>query len=72
MNYMFSNCHKLKVIIGIDKLNTINVNKMEAMFQESNELEYLDLSNFNTIYVTNMIGMFNGCNQLKKIIGINK
>ena len=32
---------------------------MRAMFQECNEIEYLDLSNFDTSNVTNMEGMFN-------------
>ena len=42
------------------------------MFQECNELEYLDLSNFNTHNVTDMEAMFNNCNKLKEIKGINK
>ena len=41
------------------------------MFQECNELEYLDLSNFNTINVTDMSYLFNKCHKLKKIKGIN-
>ena len=35
------------------------------MFQQCNELEYLDLSNFNTSNVTDMEGMFNQCHKLK-------
>ena len=35
------------------------------MFQQCNELQYLDLSNFNTVNVTNMSFMFNNCNKLK-------
>ena len=38
---------------------------MKAMFQECNELEYLDLTNFNTSNVTNMSFMFRKCNKLK-------
>jgi len=45
---------------------------MNAMFQECNELEYLDLSNFNTSNVTEMEYMFNFCRKLKEIKGINK
>ena len=36
------------------------------MFQECNELEYLDLFNFDTSNVTDMSYMFNKCNKLKK------
>ena len=45
---------------------------MRIMFQECNELEYLDLSNFNTSNVTNMSWMFNKCNKLKKKINKRK
>ena len=41
------------------------------MFQECNELEYLDLTNFNTFNVTDMGWMFTRCYKLKKIKGIN-
>ena len=71
MSYMFNKCHKLKQIIGINKLITTNVINMESMFSECNELEYINLSNFNTINVKNMRGMFNKCHKLKQIIGIN-
>ena len=35
---------------------------MNTMFQQCNELEYLELSNFNTANVTNMKFMFNALN----------
>ena len=38
---------------------------MKAMFQECNELQYLDLSNFNTSNVSEKEGMFKGCKNLK-------
>ena len=41
------------------------------MFEEYNELEYLDLSSFDTTKVTKMVCMFNGCSKLKEINGIN-
>ena len=44
---------------------------MNAMFQECDKLEYLDLSNFNTSNVSDMGWMFNLCHKLKKIKGIN-
>ena len=72
MRAMFNKCHKLKQIIGINKLITTNVTDMKGMFQLCTELEYIDLSNFNTINVKNMGFMFNKCHKLKQIIGINK
>ena len=42
------------------------------MFQQCNELENLDLSNFDTSNVTDMGWMFNECHKLKEIKGINK
>ena len=71
MSFMFSKCHKLREIKGINNFNTINVTDMSAMFQECNELEYLDLFNFNTYNVTDMEAMFNNCHKLKEIKGIN-
>ena len=65
MELMFSKCHKLKQLKGINNFNTINVTSMRAMFYSCNELEYLDLSNFNTSNVTNMSRMFRDCNKLK-------
>ena len=44
---------------------------MKAMFQNCNELEYLDLTNFNTSQVTDMSFMFYECHKLKEIKGIN-
>ena len=35
---------------------------MKGMFEECNELEYIDLSNFNIINVINMGYMFNHFN----------
>ena len=44
---------------------------MKSMFENCNELEYLDLSNFKTSKVTNMENMFNQCYEIKEIKGIN-
>ena len=45
---------------------------MKGMFNECNELENLDLSNFDTSKVNDMVCMFNKCQKLKEIKGINK
>ena len=44
---------------------------MEGMFQDCEEIESLDLSNFDTSNVTNMAFLFNNCNNLKEIKGLN-
>ena len=62
---MFNRCKILKKINGINKYNTNEVNNMRAMFQECNELQYLDLSNFDTSNVTDKEGIFKMCNNLK-------
>jgi len=66
MSFMFNECSKLKVINGINKFNNLKVINMKAMFQNCQELEYLDLSNFNAINVIDMSFMFQGCHKLKK------
>ena len=64
MRNMFNKCDKLKVIKGINQINTNNVTNMNAMFQGCTEIENLDLSNFDTSNVTDMSFMFNECNKL--------
>ena len=64
MGFMFNKCHKLKQIIGINKLITTNVTNMHGMFNECNELKSLDLSNFNTINVLDFGLMFQECFEL--------
>ena len=54
MGFLFNECHKLKEIKGIENFNTIKVTNMNSMFQECNELENLNLSNFNTIDLNDM------------------
>ena len=55
---MFYGCHKIKEMKGINQFNTNKVTDMQSMFDECNELEYLDLSNFDTSNVTTMKQMF--------------
>ena len=65
------NSKKLKEINGLNKLITSNLIEMEGMFQDCEEIESLDLSNFDTSNVTNMAFLFNNCNNLKEIKGLN-
>ena len=62
---MFNECYKLKVIKGIEKFNTINVENMSAMFQNCNEIQSLNLSSFDTTKVKDISSMFNNCHKLK-------
>ena len=71
MGWMFNRCHKLKEIKGINKFITSKVTNMSTMFQECNEIEYLDLSNFDTSNVTDMGWMFFGCNKLDDLNLLN-
>ena len=67
MKNLFNKCHKLKQIIGINKFDTTKVTNMKKMFNECNEIKYLDLSNFNTINVINFDCMFQECFELKYV-----
>ena len=42
MKCMFNHCHKLKEIKGINKFYTNQVTNMKSMFQQCNELKYLN------------------------------
>ena len=45
---------------------------MVSMFEQCEELQNLDLSNFDTSNVTDMSWMFNMCRKIKEIKGLNK
>ena len=53
------------------KLEEFDEKNMTTMFQNCNELEYLDLSNFNPSNALDISFMFNNCYKLKFIIGID-
>ena len=40
---------------------------MKGIFQECEEIKYLDLSNFNTLKVSDISFMFNKCFNLREI-----
>ena len=65
--YWFGSCKKLKIIEGIEFLNTEKVKDMRGMFYECICLENLDLSKFDTKKVTNMRNMFYNCQKLKTL-----
>ena len=60
-------CGDIRIIEGIEYLNTENVTNMESMFHCCDELTTLDLSTFDTRKVTNMKEMFSSCENLTTI-----
>lgn len=77
MSYMFYTCSSLKIIKGIEDLNTSKVTNMNSMFyqfkpnQFSDTYNYqitcLDLSKWDVSNVTNMYCMFNNLKGLREI-----
>ena len=72
MGFMFNRCYKLTEIIGINKFNINKVNSMTAMFQESKELEYIELPNFKPYIFSNIGLKFKKCKKIKILKGIHK
>lgn len=66
-DFWFWGLRKLKTIIGIENLNTSEVEGMDFMFSECCSLTELDVSGFNTANVEDMESMFEGCSQLETI-----
>ncbi len=60
----FHGCSFMTEIVGINNLNTSNVEDMGWMFAGCTSLGSLDVSNFNTINVTSMYEMFYNCSSL--------
>ena len=65
--YWFSEMYKLTTIIGIDYLNTSEVEYMSYMFSNCKKLTNLDLRGFNTSKVTIFQLMFNYCTNLTSL-----
>ena len=47
MEYMFNKCYKLKEIKGIYNFHISNLNNLNKIFDECNDLEYINISKFN-------------------------
>lgn len=63
----FYNFENLVSIKGLEKLNTSDTKKMEAMFRYCYLLSSLDVSNFDTSNVTSISYMFGGCRSLTSL-----
>ena len=60
----FQFLQSLKIIEGLEHLNTSQVADMSGMFFDCSSLTTLDLSSFDTLKVRSMSWMFSGCESL--------
>ena len=70
MDCMFSQCPKLKKIIGIENLDVSKLRCANCMFSYCEKLVELDLTNWNPISLENTYDMFSCCSNLKMIKNI--
>ena len=70
MNFMFSQCKKLKKIIGIENLDVSKLEYANYMFYGCENLVELDLTNWNPKLLQKTRYMFYGCLNLKIIKNI--
>ena len=70
MNFMFSQCKKLKKIIGIENLDVSKLRCTNSMFYGCENLVELDLTNWNPISLQRAWSMFDDCSNLKIIKNI--
>ncbi|MBQ9466068.1 MAG: BspA family leucine-rich repeat surface protein [Muribaculaceae bacterium] len=63
----FYNCTALRIVDGLEYLDTSEATDMLAMFYKCSNLSSLDLSGFDTHKVTDMNGMFAECTMLESI-----
>ena len=70
MDCMFSQCPKLKKIIGIENLDVSKLEDANYMFYGGENLVELDLTNWNPILLENAYYMFYSCSNLKIIKNI--
>ena len=66
-SYWFGHYLVLKVIKGMENLNTSEVTNMSHMFYHCDALPAVDLSHFNTAKVTDMNSMFSECASLTSL-----
>ena len=64
---LFKNLTSLKVIQGLENLDTSQVTNMSWMFAECHKLTNLDVSHWDTSQVTNMSRMFEHCHSLTSL-----
>lgn len=70
MDYMFSQCHNLTNINGLETWDVSKVTTMKSMFDGSDLIEFLDLSGWDISNVTDIRSMFKNCKKLNTIKGI--
>ena len=70
MKGIFSNCTKLKKIIGIENLDVSKLENANFMFYQCEKLVELDLTNWNPMLLQRASYMFYNCSNLKIIKNI--
>ncbi len=65
---MFAFCEKIKTLEFDPDLSTPNLNDMGGLFENCEDLVYIDLSPFDTASVDDMSSMFEDCKELKQIV----
>lgn len=65
--HLFGNYENLKMISGLEKLDTSQVTGMSYMFNSDSSLISLDVSHFDTSQVKNMVFMFYNCKGLTSL-----
>ena len=68
---MFEGCTSLTSIIGLDSLNTNNVEFFDSMFKNASALSSLDMGEVSTFSAQSMTSMFEGTGSLTNLTGIN-
>lgn len=68
--HMFSFSYSLQEIIGLNELDTSNVDDMSSMFANCSTIKSIDISNWNTDSLENTTYMFMGCTKLEELKGV--
>lgn len=66
-SYLFYNFRNLTQIVGIEKLNTSNVQSLNSLFYVCQSLQSLDLSSWDVSNVSDMAFMFGFCEALSSL-----
>ena len=66
LSHLFTNCTKLKTLIGVDKWNVSNVTYMDSVFRDCVVTQF-NLNNWDVSKVTRMQNMFAFCRSLQSL-----
>ena len=66
-SFWFQGMTNLKEVVGLDKIDTSNLEYMAAMFYDCKSIKEIDLSNFKTDKVISMAAMFYNAEKLETV-----